>query len=79
MLNGVSPEILAAIESNADHFGLSVDDYLRSILLSGEEDISLKAPNEDEFEADMKNFAREADKSGYCGSYALEDTYSGHD
>jgi len=42
----VKPETLAIIEAQAKRFGLSIDDYLRSLLQSVEKDMSLKADAE---------------------------------
>ena len=42
-LEQVKPETLAIIEANAERFGLSVDDYLRSLLPSNEKELALKS------------------------------------
>lgn len=79
-LEQVKPETLAIIESNAKQFGLSVDDYLRSLLPSNKNDMSLKSGDDNEFEADMILFAEETDNSSnYNGTYSREDVYFDHD
>ncbi len=42
-LDQVKPETIELIESNARRFGLSVDDYLRSLLPKDEQNLALKA------------------------------------
>ena len=79
-LKKIKPETIALLEENAERFGLSVDDYLCSILLSNEKDMSLKSDNEVEFEADMQSFAEDTDNSSsYDGTYSREDIYFDHD
>src|SRR5687768_18303988 len=71
----IKPETLALIEQRAKTFGMSVDEYLESILPRGENDLSLKPEeNEADFETDMNEFAEETDKS-YKGNYSCEDIY----
>ncbi len=43
VLDQVKSETLAIIEANAKRFGLSVDDYLRSLLPAEEKELALKA------------------------------------
>lgn len=79
-LEQVKPETLAIIKLNAKQFGLSVDDYLRSLLPSNENDMSLKSGDDNEFEADMIIFAEETDDSfTYNGTYSREDIFFDHD
>ena len=80
-LEQVKPETLARLESRARRGGLSVDDYLLSLLPPDEMDMSLRADaRDDEFEADMVTFADETDRSnGYNGTYSREDIYFDHD
>jgi len=51
-LDQVKPETLALIEANAKRFGLSVDDYLRSLLPKEEKELALKGDNETSEESD---------------------------
>lgn len=46
ILEQVKPETAAIIEVNAKRFGLSVDDYLRSILPKENQEMALKADDE---------------------------------
>ncbi len=74
----IKPETLALIEKRAKTFGMSVDEYLKSILPSGENDLSLKPEGNDaDFETDMDEFAGETGKS-YQGNYSREDIYFDH-
>ncbi len=53
----VKPETLAVIKANAKRFGLSVDDYLQSILPQKEQNLALKAeklPEESGAEREIK-------------------------
>ncbi len=53
----VKPETLAVIKANAKRFGLSVDDYLQSILPQKEQNLALKAeklPKESGAEREIK-------------------------
>jgi Family of unknown function (DUF5678) len=45
-LEQIKPETIELLEEKAERLGLSVDDYLRSLLLTGEKDMSLKADSE---------------------------------
>ncbi len=78
-LENISPQTIALLEENAERFGLSVDEYLRS-LLPGDGDSILKADApEAEFEADMKIFAANPENLDYRGNYSREDIYFDHD
>jgi hypothetical protein len=77
----IKPETLALIERQAKAWGMSVDEYLKSILPNGESNLSLKShKGVEEFEVDMKDFAELAeDQSDYKGTYSREDIYFDHD
>lgn len=77
-LEQIKPETIALIEANAAHLGISVDDYLRRLLPTGEQELALKADaKDDEFEADMLAFAEETnDLPEYNGTYLREDIYA---
>lgn len=77
----IKPETLAIIQRQAKAFGLSVDEYLRSLLPPNENDLSLKSGlNDEEFEADMLAFAEGTENhSSYQGAYSREDIYFDHD
>ncbi|MEZ5429504.1 MAG: hypothetical protein R2747_24885 [Pyrinomonadaceae bacterium] len=77
----IRPETLALLEKQAETFGMSVDEYLRSILPNGENNSSLEAEkSDDEFEADMKEFASGTENlNNYSGTYSREDIYFDHD
>jgi len=77
----VKATTLARLESRARLTGLSVDDYLLSLLPAEEKDMSLRADNgDDDFEVDMLTFAEEKNiSSGYNGTYSREDIYFDHD
>jgi hypothetical protein len=71
----IKPETLTIIERQAKFFGLSVDEYLRSLLPKTEKELPLEA-GDDEFEADMLAFAEGAENiSNYNGTYLREDIY----
>jgi hypothetical protein len=79
-LEQIKPETLAIIEEQAKTFGLSVDEYLRSLLSPAENDWAFKPADNQEFEADMIAFAGETeDLSAYNGTYSRDDIYSDHD
>lgn len=59
-LKQVKPETLAIIEINAERFGLSVDDYLRSLLPSNEKESALKSDDSQISIADESAEDREA-------------------
>lgn len=74
----IKPETIALIERQAEIFGLSVDDYLQSLLPQNENDLALKNDlHNHDFEADMLEFAE--DTETYQGSYSREDIYFVHD
>jgi hypothetical protein len=76
----IKPETLAILERQAKIFGLSVDEYLRSLLPKTEKELSLEGDANDEFEADMIAFAEGTETlSGYNGTYSREDIYFDHD
>ena len=78
-LEQIKPETLAILERQAKIFGLSIDEYLRSLLPKTEKELPLAAGN-DEFEADMIAFAEGTEPlSGYNSSYSREDIYFDHD
>ena len=83
-LEQVKPETIAIIELRARLTGLSVDDYLRSLLPADEKDMSLRSDSiDEEFEADMITFADEANETkdlpAYNGTYSRKDIYFDHD
>ncbi len=80
-LEQVKATTLERLESLARRGGLSVDDYLLSLLPLDEMDLSLRADAaDDEFESDMATFTDETDHSnGYKGTYSREDIYFDHD
>ncbi|HMS38814.1 MAG TPA: DUF5678 domain-containing protein [Pyrinomonadaceae bacterium] len=55
----VKPETLAIIEANAKRFGLSVDDYLRSLLPKEEKELALKADEHNEESAEEREIKRQ--------------------
>ncbi len=78
-LEEIKPETLALIEKQSKAFGMSVDEYLKSLLPEGENDLSLDAgKNADQFESDMTEFAEDFENE-YNGSYSREDIYFDHD
>lgn len=73
-LEQIKPETLDLIEHQAETLGLSVNDYLLSLL---PKDVQKNALNSNEnFEADMCEFAENTEK--YQGSYSREDIYFNH-
>ncbi len=75
----IKSETLAILEKQAKIFGLSVDEYLRSLLPKTEKELSLSS-GESEFETDMIAFAEDTENlSGYNGTYSREDIYFDHD
>jgi hypothetical protein len=75
----IKPETLAIIERQAKLFGLSVDDYLRSLLPKTERELPLARVIYKDFEEDMAVFAEDGTFSGYRGTYSREDIYFDHD
>ncbi|MGI9055118.1 MAG: hypothetical protein ACR2F2_04870 [Pyrinomonadaceae bacterium] len=73
----IKPETLAMLEKQASRFGLSIDDYLRSLLPKTEKELSLQ---KGEFEADIIAFAEDTENlPTYNGTYSREDIYFDHD
>jgi hypothetical protein len=64
----IKPETIALIERQAETVGLTIDDFLQSLLLKSDAG----------FEADMSEFA-EAETEIYQGNYSREDIYFDHD
>jgi hypothetical protein len=75
IIGQIKSETLELIEKQAEIFGLSVDDYLRSLLPKDENNLALK--DEQTFESDMLEFAENTEN--YQGSYSREDIYFDHD
>lgn len=77
----IKPETLAMLERQAKIFGLSVDEYLRSLLPKTEKELPLFKDANDDFEADMMVFAEDTENlaSDYNGTYSREDIYFDHD
>ncbi len=74
----IKPETIALIERQAKTFGLSVDDYLQSLLPENQNDLALKNDSQDnDFEADMLEFAENIET--HQGSFSREDIYFDHD
>ena len=72
----IKPETLAMLKKQANRFGLSVDEYLRSLLPKTEKELPL---HNSEFEADMIAFAEDTENlSSYNGTYSREDIYFDH-
>lgn len=63
----IKPETIRLIERQAETVGLTIDDFLQSLLLKS--DVG--------FEADMSEFA-EAETETYQGNYSREDIYFDH-
>jgi len=80
MFKQISPETLNLIEHQARTLGISVDEYLRRLLPSYEQELALKPDAEDdEFESDMIAFAEATrDSRAYNGTYSREDIYHDH-
>lgn len=80
-LKEIRPETIALIVSQANAMGVSVDQYLRSLLPDDELELGLKADaSNDEFESDMSAFAETFDQPlQYDDTYSREDIYSDHD
>lgn len=75
----ISPETVELLESFARHSGLSVEEYLRT-LLPTPNDLGLRAAdNGSDFRRDMESLADDAEFSGsYAGTYSREDIYADH-
>jgi hypothetical protein len=80
-LEQIKPETLAIIEKQAKTFGLSADEYLRSLLPQNEQNLALKSGvDNDEFEADMITFTEGTENISHTnGAYSREDIYFDHD
>jgi|CXWL01.1.fsa_nt_gi hypothetical protein len=78
ILEQIKPETIALIETQATHLGLSIDEYLRRLLPTGEQELALKGDsNQAEFEADMIEFAEGTDDlPAHNGTYSREDIYA---
>ncbi len=77
IIEQIKPETLFTIERQANIFGLSIDDYLKSLLPENEKDLALKSDSiTDNFETDMSEFAEELPK--YNGTFSREDIYFDH-
>lgn len=74
----ISPETILKIESYARHTGVSVDEYVRSLLPSHQTDLGLAADLNGDFITDMEAFADGGVQSPYSGSYSREDIYADH-
>ena len=75
----IKRETLAILEKQAKTFGLSVDEYLRSLLPKTEKELPLEK-DDDDFEADMILFAEGTESLfGYNGTYSREDIYFDYD
>lgn len=77
----IKADTLELLERQAKTFGMSVDEYLKSILPKGENDLSLEAGKDNaEFENDMQEFAEDIENNTqYKGTYSREDIYFDHD
>lgn len=76
----VKPETLAIIEANAERFGLSVDDYLRSLLPTEEKELALKADEQSEESEEEREIKRQksiawikSHRAEYGGKYVALD------
>lgn len=70
------PETLIILERQAKTFGLSLDDYVRSLLPKTEKELPLAK----HFKADMIVFAEGTENlSTYNGIFSREDIYFDHD
>jgi hypothetical protein len=79
-LEQIKPETLEIIEKHAKFFGLSADEYLRSILPKSEKELALEKDSDEDFESDMLTFAEDTENlSNYNGNYSREDIYFDHD
>jgi hypothetical protein len=78
-LEQIKPDTLEILEKQAKIFGLSVDEYLRSLLPKTEKELSLEGNTNNDFEADMIAFAEGTENSNYQGAYSREDIYFDHD
>ncbi len=74
----ISPETIALIESYSKHLGISVDEYLKSLLPSPDVDLGLSADSGEDFISDMESFSFGNEPVEYTGSYSREDIYADH-
>ncbi len=76
----ITPETVALIESYAKRADMSVEEYLRSLLPSNEDDLGLSGETSvDDFDSDMESFAEASEAvTPYAGSYSREDIYADH-
>ena len=72
VLDQVKPETLVIIETNANRFGLSVDDYLRSLLPAEEKELALKADAEQSEESTEDREIKRQKSIGWIKSYREE-------
>jgi len=79
-LSEISSETTALIESYAKHAGLTVEEYILSLLPATQSDLGLEADASDEdFNNDMEAFADTSDDvTPYTGTYSREDIYADH-
>ena len=76
----INSETLAILEKQAKIFGLSADEYLRSLLPKTEKELPLGKDANDVFETDMIAFAEQTENiTNDNGSYSREDIYFDHD
>ncbi len=80
-LEGIKPETLTLINSQAKSLGISVDEYLRGLLPADHLELGLGPDGADEdFEGDMAAFAESSDTPApFPGTYSREDIYFDHD
>ena len=74
----ISPETISMIESNAKQTGVSVDEYIKSLLPSRLTDLGLAADAGEDFLAEMESFADDGEHLPYAGSYSRDDIYADH-
>ncbi len=76
----MSSKTISLLESYAKRSGMSVDDYVRS-LLPAETDLGLAANGSAyDFDIDMESFAETTEAMpSYNGSYSRDDIYAEHD
>lgn len=78
-LEQLKPETIAILENQAKTFGLSLDEYIRSLLPKTGKSVK-NGSKDDEFEADMLAFSEGTENlSTHRGTYSREDIYFDHD
>lgn len=79
-LREITDKTVSLIESYAKHAGLTVEEYLHSLLPSTESDLGLPAETSaKEFYRDLEAFAETSGYSApYSGTYSREDIYADH-